>query len=115
MPYLPGRPCRVVGCPSIGPCARHPKAPPAPAPRWYDDRRGSSTQRGYGYAWQQLRKQYLERYPLCRMCQRARATLVDHRIPKRQGGTDDEYNLQPLCTACHAIKTGMEKRRAGWK
>ena len=29
---------------------------------------------------------------------------VDHRIPKRDGGTDDVWNLQPMCRSCNSSK-----------
>lgn len=29
---------------------------------------------------------------------------VDHRIPKRQGGTDDIWNLQAMCRHCNRSK-----------
>lgn len=29
---------------------------------------------------------------------------IDHRIPKRDGGTDDLYNLQPTCKHCNCSK-----------
>ena len=29
---------------------------------------------------------------------------VDHRIPKRHGGTDDLYNLQAMCKHCNRSK-----------
>lgn len=40
---------------------------------------------------------------------------IDHKIPREQGGSNDESNLQPLCDApCHAEKTAAEaKARAG--
>ena len=37
---------------------------------------------------------------------------VDHRLPKRRGGTDDIWNLQPMCKHCnrskHDNQTGIE-------
>lgn len=29
---------------------------------------------------------------------------IDHRIPKRDGGTDDLWNLQPMCRRCNRSK-----------
>ena len=29
---------------------------------------------------------------------------IDHRIPKRDGGTDDLWNLQPMCRTCNRSK-----------
>jgi len=29
---------------------------------------------------------------------------IDHRIPKRRGGTDDIWNLQPMCRHCNRAK-----------
>lgn len=29
---------------------------------------------------------------------------VDHRLPKRDGGTDDLWNLQPMCKHCNRSK-----------
>lgn len=113
MPTLPKRPCQVSGCPVLGPCAVHarPAMPPPDKPRLYDDRRGSSTQRGYDRQWRKKRAEFLRRFPICRLCMRSKAVLVDHIRPKVMGGSDDEYNLQALCTRCHNIKTGMERRR----
>ena len=35
----------------------------------------------------------------------------DHIIPKAEGGTDEDDNLQTLCRACHKQKTDAEKAR----
>ena len=111
MPTMPLRPCSYSGCPVIGPCPTHKrKAMPAPTVRLYDDRRGSSTQRGYGYQWQQFRKDYIRRHPCCCRCGKP-TTDVDHVLPRAKGGTDDERNLQPLCGFHHKQKTAMERRQ----
>lgn len=48
--------------------------------------------------------------PTCRVCG-ARATDVDHVVPKRAGGPDAHSNLQSLCHSCHSRKTAT--RSAG--
>lgn len=116
MPNLPLRPCTHSGCPALtatGRCPAHQRLPKpaAQAVRLYDDRRGSSTQRGYGYAWQQRRKEFIKNHPTCSKCPRP-TTDVDHRIPKSRGGSDDDSNLQPLCSFHHKQKTAHERRQA---
>lgn len=75
--------------------------------------------RGYGTAWDKLRKRILTRD--CGVCQcddckkagRVRiATEVDHRIPKSKGGTDDEDNLQAINAECHKAKTAKDNGAA---
>jgi 5-methylcytosine-specific restriction protein A len=44
---------------------------------------------------------------LCRVCGRP-ASEVDHVVAKARGGSDDEANLQAICSACHAKKTALE-------
>ena len=75
----------------------------------------TTTQRGYGYAWQKLRKVILARdYYLCQPCKRkgllTEASEVDHIKEKANGGTDDPDNLQAICTPCHRAKTGAGKK-----
>ena len=83
--------------------------------------------RGYGTAWDKLRKTVLERDGyLCQPClKRDRPTaakMVDHIRPKAKGGTDDLENLQSICAPCHLDKTlrenGRRRKRAfgfdGW-
>ncbi|KKO71830.1 HNH endonuclease [Kerstersia gyiorum] len=92
---------------------------------WRNDKR-TSTQRGYGYKWQQARAEYLAAHPHCVMCladlgmtdlqpadvivrcaQRALpepvATVVDHIVP-HQGDRHlfwRRSNWQALCTRHH--------------
>jgi 5-methylcytosine-specific restriction enzyme A len=68
-------------------------------------------QQGYDSAWQRIRAAVLRHYPYCVECG-AKATDVDHVLPKTQGGSDDSTNLQPLCHACHSRKTARET--GGW-
>ena len=66
--------------------------------------------RGYGTAWDKLRKAVMARdFGLCQPCARkgltTLATQVDHIKPKAKGGKDDEANCQAICAPCHAAKT----------
>lgn len=36
---------------------------------------------------------------------------VDHIIPKAEGGTDDDSNLETLCRCCERAKTNRDKNR----
>ena len=36
------------------------------------------------------------------------ASQVDHIKPKAKGGTDEETNLEAICTVCHTRKTTIE-------
>lgn len=97
-------------------CLKPRLAPPAAAPGWQPDAlRGTRHQRGYGYAWEKLRAQVLERdNGLCTPCLRkghiTLAHQVDHITPKAHGGTDDMNNLQAICDECHRTKTSSESR-----
>lgn len=35
---------------------------------------------------------------------------IDHRIPKRDGGTDDLWNLQPMCRHCNRSKRDRQTK-----
>lgn len=83
--------------------------------RFADPNRGSRHERGYGTAWDKLRLVILARdCGLCQPCaQLGRVTagnIVDHKVPKAQGGTDNEANLQTICGPCHQAKTQAEAR-----
>ncbi len=78
----------------------------------------STTDRGYGWAWQQTRERILSRDKgLCCVCSKAGmvtlATEVDHIVNKAEGGSDDDGNLQSICAPCHKVKTAAESHRAG--
>ena len=94
----------------------------------------SSTQRGYGYAWQKARAGYLAKHPFCVYCMRdlgivdcnaadvilicaergvsaPYASLVDHRIPHRgdQALFWDKSNWQSMCTTHHSSDKQREE------
>lgn len=76
-----------------------------------EQQRGSSTERGYGYRWQQSAKGWLAKHPLCVHCEAMQritaATEVDHIIPHRGDMALfwDRTNWQSLCKPCHSRKT----------
>lgn len=76
--------------------------------------RGSSTERGYGYRWQQTRAGYLAKHPLCAHCKLEGrvepATDLDHIIPHKGDQTLfwDRENWQGLCRMHHSRKTATE-------
>lgn len=94
-------------------------AKPASPGGWAATSTKSTTERGYGWAWQQTRERILSRdNGLCCMCSKAgKATLavdVDHVVNKAEGGNDSDANLQSLCRPCHKVKTAGESARAHW-
>lgn len=73
----------------------------------------TASQRGYGAAWRRIRERILKRDKgLCRSCAAIglirQATEVDHIVRKKDGGTDNDNNLQSLCSTCHKDKTRAE-------
>ena len=76
-------------------------------PSVYDDRRESSSSRGYGYAWQKAREAFLRKHPLCKLHtqlgQVVVATVVDHVEPHKGDMVKfwDSDNWQSLCKHCH--------------
>jgi hypothetical protein len=97
----------------------------------------TSTERGYGYAWQQARAGFLAKHPFCVRCLAEAgitskgkaevilecaerdiavpwASVVDHRIPHR-GDKQlfwDRDNWDPLCTPHHARDKQREEHEA---
>jgi 5-methylcytosine-specific restriction enzyme A len=39
-----------------------------------------------------------------------KADFIDHILPFAEGGTDNYYNLQPICNKCHEVKSANENR-----
>lgn len=117
MPTAAPKPCTHPGCGALvrdgsSRCAAHPHAG-----RFADKRRGSRHQRDYGSAWVKRRARILERDAgLCQPCLREGVTTpgcneVDHVIPRAEGGTEDDGNLQAICRPCHQAKTAAEAAR----
>ncbi|MGE5618439.1 MAG: HNH endonuclease [Sphingomonadaceae bacterium] len=112
MPEKPMVPCSVYPCKnkvpagSGGLCAEHKKTRQIGR-----STRPGMSYRGYKSKWKKTRDQFLKRYPWCVVCGRP-AVNVDHIIPKSQGGTDDENNLQSMCQSCHSRKTAIQS--SGW-
>jgi 5-methylcytosine-specific restriction protein A len=116
MPFAPKRPCTWPGCPALvdgGRCEKHRRQ----ERKRVDERRGTSSERGYGAHWRKLRALVLREEPLCRECAKigcvVAATDVDHVIPRARGGTDERNNLQPLCASHHSQKTASQDGRWG--
>lgn len=98
--------------------ALQPRIGQASAGKSWAHERQSRHERGYGTAWDKLRRVILDRDNwLCRPCLKQgkvkHADEVDHITPKAQGGTDDEANLQPICNECHRGKTQAESAAGG--
>jgi 5-methylcytosine-specific restriction protein A len=77
-----------------------------------------STARGYGYAWQVARLDYLAEHPLCVMCQArgiiTAASIVDHKRPHRGDMVLfwDVSNWQALCVNCHSEHKQRQEARS---
>lgn len=106
----PLRPCAAPGCRALvkaGRCEAHRKQ------RWQqqDERRGTSTERGYDATWRKLRLWFLQRNPLCAECSkrgRIRPAAEVHHIRTIAEAPElrlDPDNLMALCKPCHSSIT----------
>lgn len=107
-----GRVCAEPGCPDLAidrrHCEAHKRAP------W----QGSTRERSRR-PWDRTRRRIFQRdRGLCQLCKAAeratRATEVDHIVSLAQGGTDEDSNLQSVCSSCHRAKTLREAADARW-
>lgn len=87
-----------------------------------DERRRTSTERGYGWRWRCYSARRLKEHPLCVACEEegivGLASETDHRIPVT--GPDDPLfweptNHQSLCGMHHRRKTATEDGGFGRK
>lgn len=85
----------------------------------HDKRRGTSTERGYGWRWRKERTRFLAQHPLCSYCEAAgrvkAAEVVDHITPHK--GDErlfwDRSNWQAMCKPCHDRTKQREERSGG--
>ena len=84
-------------------------------PSWRTGK-GSSSERGYGAAWQRARLRFLAANPLCRMGHEegrvTAARVVNHKVPHR--GDQELFwsqdNWEPLCRRHHDSDAQMAER-----
>jgi len=92
--------CLVAGCPGFavhkGRCPRHQQ---------------TTSQRGYGPAWQATSNR-LRKGAACELCGSRERLAVDHVVPRSLGGSDARGNLRVLCAHCHA-RHGAQSNRGG--
>lgn len=109
--HLPSQ-CSYPGCAKVaydgtGRCTNHPRKP-------FATRAKVAVKRLSGAALRRARESLFSGEPLCRWCAlEGRVTLAtqrDHIIPLTQGGMEVESNVQPLCAACHALKSEAERK-----
>ena len=119
MPRKPLKPCKYPGCPNLTDgqfCPEHRKKADRDYNRFYRD--PAYKERYHTAAWHTIRAVQLARHPLCEMCMEEgryiKATLVHHRVPLAEGGTNAPENLCSLCAAHHtALHNKMRKSTGG--
>ena len=116
----PKRTCAEPGCPVLvtkGHCLRHNRNRHLREGRSPSEQR--ETMRRYDRRWKKMRKIILARDPICKSCEAAPSTEVDHIIPRSpdlHAADVTEEELQGLCKPCHSSKTQAEnapKSKAG--
>lgn len=93
--------CRRLDCPHLRPCPEPGHEPEA----W----EGSTRSKRLPPDWPRIRRRILRRDPICKVCDDALSTEVDH-IDDPDDHSDP--NLQGICSPCHKDKTQQEARAA---
>jgi 5-methylcytosine-specific restriction endonuclease McrA len=79
------------------------------------DAKAGATERVRGRAWMTQRQRVaLAHNYQCAGCGRVWLSYrdqIDHIVPLEQGGSNDDSNLQPLCSECHETKTTREAQQ----
>jgi 5-methylcytosine-specific restriction protein A len=69
--------------------------------------RGTTTERGLGWRYQQKRARILARdRGICWICGLPAATTIDHVIPRARGGSSDDDNLRAAHGRCNSGRRG---------
>jgi len=67
--------------------------------------RGTTTERGLGWSYQQKRARVLKRDGyICQLCHRFGADVIDHILPRAQGGDDRDENLRAAHARCNSAR-----------
>jgi 5-methylcytosine-specific restriction enzyme A len=82
----------------------------------HEQRRGTSSERGYNSTWKKARDTYLKKHPFCEVCKKEGrltwGTAVDHIVPVINGQQDPNLwninNWESICQSCHSRKTAKE-------
>jgi 5-methylcytosine-specific restriction protein A len=112
MPYKPPHPCARPGCAALTRgryCEKHEKEEAA---RYEKQERNPRHGEFYGNNWRRVRAIYLAAHPVCEVCESegrlTPATLVHHKKPIAEGGSNRESNLMAICLPCHSRLHGRQ-------
>ena len=96
--------CAVSGCSEFRPCPKtYDDGTPHERKAWEGSTRGGSDK-----GWKKRRGRVLARDPICMVCHSRPSKVCDHIIARAFGGTDDEWNLQGICSGCDKAKSSAE-------
>jgi 5-methylcytosine-specific restriction enzyme A len=67
-------------------------------------RQGTTSQRGYGTAWQSLVRAAIAAHPYCADCGSTENLTGDHIRPLSRGGANMLTNVRVLCRSCNSAR-----------